>query len=113
MLRSFIIDGSYIAITDSFSSEDRSLPRTGMATTAGAGYRPRGEYAASGFVVTLTKPMRARSGGRLGHLREGYIVRAMAIGYDALHATFASGRVRVATDGGANTARYASLPVSR
>jgi hypothetical protein len=30
---------------------------------------------------------------------------AMAIGYGALHATIASGRVRLATDGGAKIAR--------
>src|SRR5262245_33129462 len=53
-LRSSVMDGSPIAITGSFSSEDRSSPRTDMATTAGAGYRRRGECAASGFVVTTT-----------------------------------------------------------
>ena len=38
-------------------------------------------------------------------LREVVPLGAMAIGYGALHATIASGRVRLATDGGAKIAR--------
>src|SRR5262245_1829874 len=57
-LRSSVMDGSHIAITGSFSSEDRALRRTDMATTAGAGYRRRGECGASGFVVTTTNRRR-------------------------------------------------------
>jgi hypothetical protein len=34
-----------------------------------------------------------------------WLVEASAIGYDALHATITSGRVRLATDGGAKIAR--------
>jgi hypothetical protein len=41
----------------------------------------------------------------LGHIREDYGLRAMSIGYGDLHATIASGRVRLSTDGGANIAR--------
>ena len=45
----------------------------------------------------------------LWHIREDYGLRAMSIGYGDLHATIASGRVRLSTDGGANIARYALL----
>jgi hypothetical protein len=62
-VRSFVMDGSYIAITGSFSSEDRSLPRTDLATTAGVGCQLRGDHVASGFVVINTKPLRPPPAG--------------------------------------------------
>lgn len=57
--RSSITHGSSIGITVSFSSEDQSS-RSDTAPTAGDGWRPRGDYAASGFAVTITEPLPLR-----------------------------------------------------
>ena len=52
-------------------------------------------------------------GGKADMTRIECDVRFWPEAYAALHATIVSGRVRVAMDGGAKIARYASLPVSR